>query len=131
MTNLSNSYLAPEVFEALVIEAVAGLPVYFQEKLENIEILVAAWPTSDDNRRAGVTRGSLLLGLYQGIPLTERTHYYNLVPPDTITLYQGPIETVAGNDYQKIKQQVKHTVIHEIAHHFGISDARLHELGAY
>lgn len=127
----SDSHLAPEVFETLVVEAVAGLPVYFQEKLENIEILVANWPTSEDNRRAGVTPGSLLLGLYQGIPLTERTHYYNLVPPDTITLYQGPIEMVAGKDFKKIKQQVKHTVIHEIAHHFGISDARLRELGAY
>lgn len=127
----SDPHLAPEIFEALVVEAVASLPVYFQEKLENIEILVANWPSSEDNRRAGVTPGSLLLGLYQGIPLTERTHYYNLVPPDTITLYQGPIEMVAGKGYKKIKQQVKHTVIHEIAHHFGISDARLRELGAY
>ena len=81
--------------------------------------------------RAGVSSGRLLLGLYQGIPLTERTHYYNLVPPDTITLYQGPIEMVAGDDYKKIRDQVKHTVIHEIAHHFGISDERLRELGAY
>jgi predicted Zn-dependent protease with MMP-like domain len=81
--------------------------------------------------RAGVSRGSLLLGLYQGLPLTERTHYYNLVPPDTITLYQGPIELVADDDYKKIKAQVRRTVIHEIAHHFGISDDRLRELGAY
>ncbi len=127
----SSPHLPPEAFETLVIEAVASLPVYFQEKLENIEILVAIWPSSVDMRRAGVPPGNLLLGLYQGIPLTERTHYYNLVPPDTITLYQGPIETVAGDDYKKIKELVSHTVIHEIAHHFGISDARLRELGAY
>ena len=124
-------HLPQAAFEALVVEAAASLPVYFQEKLENIEILVAAWPTSRDKDRANVPPGSLLLGLYQGIPLTERTHYYNLVPPDTITLFQGPIEIVAGDDYKKIKQQVRHTVIHEVAHHFGISDARLRELGAY
>jgi len=124
-------HLPPEIFEALVVEAVASLPVYFQEKLENIEILVAFWPSAQDKARTGLRPGSLLLGLYQGIPLTERTHYYNLVPPDTITLFQGPIERVAGADYKKIKQQVKHTVVHEIAHHFGISDARLRELGAY
>ena len=124
-------YLPSDQFEALVVEAVAGLPIYFQEKLENIEILVAVWPSRDEMRRAGLSSGSLLLGLYQGIPLTERTHYYNLVPPDTITLYQGPIEMVAGRDESRIRRQVKHTVIHEIAHHFGISDDRLHELGAY
>jgi len=123
--------LPPAAFEALVVEAVASLPVYFQEKLENIEILVAIWPSASEMHRAGVSPGSLLLGLYHGIPLTERTHYYNLVPPDTITLYQGPIEMVAGDDYRKIRDRVKHTVIHEIAHHFGISDDRLRELGAY
>ena len=123
--------LPQATFEALVVEAVASLPVYFQQKLENIEILVATWPTANELRRAGVSRGSLLLGLYHGIPLTQRTHNYNLVPPDTITLYQGPIEMVAGDDYKKIRGQVQHTVIHEIAHHFGISDDRLRELGAY
>lgn len=118
-------------FEDLIIQAVAGLPHYFQEKLENIELLAAVWPSGDEMRRAGLRPGSLLLGLYQGIPLTERTHNYNLVPPDTITLYQGPIERVAGPHKSRIRDQVRHTVIHEIAHHFGISDDRLRELGAY
>ena len=127
----STTKLSPVVFEALVVEALASLPVYFQEKLENIEILIAAWPSSSDLHRTGLSPGGLLLGLYQGIPLTERTHYYNLVPPDTITLFQGPIERVAGDDYMKIKRQVNRTVVHEIAHHFGISDERLRELGAY
>ena len=129
-----NSYkpqLPPEVFEALVVEAVASLPVYFQEKLDNVEILVAAWPSANDLYGAGVSPGGLLLGLYHGIPLTERTHAYNLVPPDTITLFQGPIERVAGPNYERIREQVRHTVVHEIAHHFGIDDDRLHELGAY
>jgi predicted Zn-dependent protease with MMP-like domain len=54
-----------------------------------------------------------------------------LVPPDTITLYQGPIEAEADGDPEEIREQVRRTVVHEIAHHFGISDERLHELGAY
>lgn len=123
--------LTNEEFEALVLEAVAGLPVFFQEKLENVEILVAPWPTQSELRSLGMKPGNLLLGLYQGIPLTERTSSYNLVAPDTITLYQGPIERVSGFNPLRIRQQVKHTVIHEFAHHFGISDERLHELGAY
>ncbi|MDX1414202.1 MAG: metallopeptidase family protein [Candidatus Promineifilaceae bacterium] len=120
-----------EEFENLIVEAVAQLPVFFQEKLDNIEILAAQWPSRQEMQRTGLPPGSLLLGLYQGIPLTERTHYYNLVPPDTITLYQGPIERVAGPDKSRIREQVRRTVIHEIAHHFGISDDRLHELDAY
>ena len=123
--------LSPENFEALVVEALASLPVHFQEKLDNIEILVAAWPSEADLHGVGLSRDSLLLGLYHGIPLTERTHYYNLVPPDTITLFQGPIELVAGTNFERIRNQVRRTVMHEIAHHFGIDDDRLRELGAY
>lgn len=118
-------------FEALIIEALADLPVFFQEQLQNIEILVESWPRQSDQRTAGVEHGSLLLGLYHGVPLTERTSAYQLVTPDTITLYQGPIELVCGGDFERIRAQVKRTVIHEIAHHFGISDDRLRELGAY
>lgn len=118
-------------FEALVIEALTSLPTYFQEKLDNVEILVDDWPTAGDMRRLGMPPGHLILGLYHGIPLTNRTSGYQLVTPDTITLYQGPIESVAGSKPEKIRAQVKHTVIHELAHHFGISDDRLRELGAY
>ncbi len=118
-------------FEALVDEALASLPVYFQEKMDNVAVLVAAWPTRDDLRRADVPSGHTLLGLYSGIPLTRRTSGYNLVAPDTITLFQGPIEAVAGGELTRIREQVRHTFIHELAHHFGISDDRLRELGAY
>ncbi|MCB9420431.1 MAG: metallopeptidase family protein [Ardenticatenaceae bacterium] len=118
-------------FEALVDEALASLPVYFQEKMENVAVLVAIWPTHDDLRRASVPPGHMLLGLYSGIPLTQRTSSYNLVAPDTITLFQGPIEAAAGGELAQIREQVRHTVVHEFAHHFGISDDRLRELGAY
>jgi len=117
-------------FDNLVAEALDLLPVYFQEKMENVEVLVKSWPSRDELRRVGVPSNHTLLGLYSGIPLTERTHSYGLVLPDTITLYQGPIENAAGSR-EEIVHVVRHTVIHEIAHHFGISDDRLRELGAY
>jgi len=123
--------LSPGQFESLVAEAVDSLPLFFQEKMRNIEILIERWPSEADLDRAEVAPGHTLLGLYRGIPLTERTQGYNLVLPDTVTLFQGPIEEAAGGHVERVRQIVRHTVIHEIAHHFGISDARLRQLGAY
>ncbi len=117
-------------FERLVAEVLDQLPPYFQEKMSNIEVLIKPWPGSQELQSAGVGPDSTLLGLYHGIPLTARTHNYALVPPDTITLYQRPIERSAGNQ-ERIPGLIRNTVIHEIAHHFGISDNRLRELGAY
>lgn len=117
-------------FERIVAAALDALPTYFQEKMSNIDVLIKPWPGEDELYEAGVPADSTLLGLYNGIPLTERTHFYGAVPPDTITLYQRPIELEAGSP-ERIPEVVKHTIIHEVAHHFGISDDRLHELGAY
>lgn len=120
-----------ETFERLVVEALDSLPAFFQEKMNNVEVLVEDEPTADLLAEMGMNSATdTLLGLYQGIPLTER-YNYNLVMPDTITLYQKPIETMAGGDYGRIREEVQQTVIHEIAHHFGIDDDRLLELGAY
>lgn len=123
--------LSPALFEQLVAEAMDNLPSFFQEKMSNIELLIEKWPSPVALRKAGVPAGHTLLGLYSGIPLTRRSHAYHLVAPDTITLYQGPIEAQAGPLIEDIRQTVRHTVIHELAHHFGISDERLRELGAY
>lgn len=128
---MSSLHLPRSEFEELVAEALDDLPLFFQEKLDNVEVLIQAWPTQGDLRRAGLSRGRSLLGLYHGVPLTQRTQGYNLVAPDTITLFQGPIERAAGGDRQRIRARVRHTVVHEIAHFFGISDERLRELGAY
>ena len=122
--------LSSSEFERLAADALDDLPPFFQEQMENVEVLVKAWPTRRELEDAGVEPGYTLLGLYHGIPLTERTHNYGLVPPDTITLYQGPIEREAGSP-EDVPRVVRHTVIHEFAHHFGISDDRLRELGAY
>jgi predicted Zn-dependent protease with MMP-like domain len=75
--------------------------------------------------------GSRLLGLYQGVPLTRRTSAYSGALPDKITIYRGPIERLAGDDPVRLDAQVRRVVLHEIAHHFGISDARLVELDRY
>jgi predicted Zn-dependent protease with MMP-like domain len=72
-----------------------------------------------------------LLGLYQGIPLTNRTTGYSGALPDKITIYRGPLERYYGGDPAELQRQVKRVVLHEIAHHFGISDERLHELDRY
>lgn len=117
-------------FELLVAKTLDELPPFIQEKMTNVEVLIEPWPTRGALFRAGVPPGRTLLGLYHGIPLTERTHNYAMVPPDTITLYQQPIEQAAESP-DKVPGLVRHTIIHEVAHHFGISDDRLRELGAY
>ena len=75
--------------------------------------------------------GLPLLGLYQGVPLTRRTTAYSAVPPDRITIYRGPLERLTGGDPDRLRDQVRRVVLHEIAHHFGISDERLRELDRY
>ncbi len=90
------------------------------------------WPTRDQMARVGLSNGSLLLGLYEGVPLTERTTHYGLVAPDKVTIFRGTILRICpANDEEAVRSQVRRTVLHEIAHHFGISDQRLVELGAY
>ena len=117
-------------FESLVAEALDTLPGFIQEKMTNVEVLIEPRPSRQALSRAGVPKGHTLLGLYQGVPLTSRTHHYGMVPPDTITLYQHPIERAAG-DAENVPNVIRRTVMHEVAHHFGISDDRLRELGAY
>lgn len=119
-----------EKFEQLVVQALDDLPEFFREKLQNVEVVVADWPTQAELRSVGMKPGQLLLGLYHGIPQTKRTSHYGLVLPDKITIYRMPIEQVC-HTREKIIYQVQHTVQHELAHHFGIDDDRLRELGAY
>lgn len=121
---------SPEEFEQLVIQALDELPPFFQEKLQNIDVVIADWPTEAELRAVGLKPGQMLLGLYQGIPQTQRTRSYNLALPDKITIYRLPIDRICHTRDQVIAQ-VKRTVKHELAHHFGISDDRLKQLGAY
>lgn len=122
--------LSPERFEHLVAEAIDGLPVPFARRLQNVDIVVEAWPTRRQMRGADTPQDSTLLGLYEGIPLTERGTGYGMVLPDKITIFQGPIEQMCATEAD-VRNQVRHTVIHEIAHFFGISDEQLRRMGAY
>jgi predicted Zn-dependent protease with MMP-like domain len=119
-----------ERFEKLVREAIEKLPEEFRERLENIDIVVADMPTRAQLNTLKERRGQTLLGLYEGVPLTERTHNYGFVVPDKITVFQKSIEAMCRNDAQ-IVAEIQRVVRHEIAHHFGISDDRLEELGRY
>ena len=110
-----------ERFEQLVADAVDSLPAWVLERLVNVEIIVEERPPRGEPG---------LLGRYQGIPLTKRA-YYSGALPDTIRLYRWTIERVAGEDEEALKRVVVHTVEHEVAHFFGISDERLRELDAY
>jgi predicted Zn-dependent protease with MMP-like domain len=119
-----------ERFEQLVNEAVNSLPDEFLEHMDNIDVLVSDLPTPGQLRRGKTGRNNTLLGLYEGVPQTNRTSGYNMVLPDKITIFQQTIESQCRTD-DGIRKLVQHVVLHEIAHHFGISDARLKELGKY
>ena len=106
-------------FEELVSEALDSIPPELVRLLSNCVVLV------EDDVPAG---SPSLLGLYEGTPLTERGQWYSGVLPDRITVYRLPILRMCAND-QDVVDEVRITVIHEIAHHFGIEEDRLHELG--
>ena len=117
-----------EKFEQLVSITIQALPDEFSHRLENIAIVVQDWPSVAQLRRVGLRHSQYLLGLYEGVPLTKRGHRYGLVPPDKITIFQEPIERKCGQSDTKVVAEIARVVKHEIAHHFGISDARLKEL---
>lgn len=112
-------------FDDLVERALDSLPLDLKERMSNVEIVIEDEPPPHMARR--LAPGGELLGLYEGIPLTKRGTYGNVLP-DKISIYQGPIERIY-RDPASIEAAVRRTVIHEIAHHFGIEEERLHELG--
>ena len=107
----------------------ATLPPALLQRVQNVAIVIERRPTARERKQAGIGPGHTLLGLYTGIPLTHRGHEsYNLVLPDRIFIYQEPIESLCSND-DEIRTEVRKTVVHELAHYFGIDDDRLNELG--
>ena len=120
----------PEHFEELVAQAIEALPDQFFVRLENVAIVVEEWPDGNALHSVGVQSPTNLLGLYHGIPHTERTSGYNLVMPDKISIYRSPILMRCRTD-DDVRAMVGRVVRHEIAHHFGIDDDRLLEIGAY
>ncbi len=115
-----------KAFKALVAEALDDLPPYVQEHMENVAVIVEDRASSDRVAREGYE----LLGLYEGINRVDRASGYHLAAPDRITLYWRPIVEEAGPSSEAIRREIRKTVIHEVAHHFGIDDAELERLGA-
>ncbi|MBI4286024.1 MAG: metallopeptidase family protein [Chloroflexi bacterium] len=116
-----------ERFERLVARAVERLPEEFCDRLENIDIVVEDLPSRHQLHQSRIGRGETLLGLYEGVPRTNRTSNYGLVPPDKITIFQKPIEGKCRDD-EEITAEIEKVVRHEIAHHFGTGEARLREI---
>jgi predicted Zn-dependent protease with MMP-like domain len=119
-----------EAFERLVAQALDDLPPEIHKQLDNVDVSVEDWPDPATLRQAGVRHPVQLLGFYHGVPRTRRTHSYGLVLPDKITIYRRPIE-IRSRTPEETRATVRRVVRHEIAHHFGISDNRLREIGAY
>ena len=113
-----------ERFESLVARAVEDLPEEFRDRLDNIDIVVEDRPAAGQLKTVGLASGQTLLGLYEGVPRTRRDIYYGMVPPDKITIFWEPLVREFPDD-GALEEQVRKTVYHEIAHHFGISDAAL------
>ena len=114
-------------FERLVREALSQMPEEIRARLDNVDVVVEDWPSKNQLVGSGIEDGQYLMGLYEGIPQTER-YGYGMVLPDKITLFQKSIEAICSSDEELIEEARK-TVIHEVAHHFGIDDEHLGELG--
>jgi predicted Zn-dependent protease with MMP-like domain len=112
----------PEVdFEQCAQRALDSLPPELRDAMSNVAIVIEDEPPP----------GRRLLGLYQGIPLTRRGSGYAGVAPDKITIFRGPLERHYGADPERLKQEIHRVVLHEIAHHCGISDQRLWDMSRY
>ena len=108
-------------FEEAIDDALSSLPADLRAAMSNVEIVVEDEPP----------HGQPLLGLYRGVPLPRRSSTYSGVLPDKISIFGGPITRLAAGDADRLRREVRHVVLHEIAYHFGISDERLIELDRY
>jgi predicted Zn-dependent protease with MMP-like domain len=117
--------LSSEEFENLIDDALNELPAELAARISNLHIVVEELPRPEDVEDGDVQG---LLGLYEGVPLTQRAAEYYGFLPDRITLYKSNIEDEAGTP-EAVREVIRRTVIHEMAHHFGIDDDRLDELG--
>jgi predicted Zn-dependent protease with MMP-like domain len=115
---------------AMVAKVLDELPATFREAMDNVDTAVEDWPDAETMRRAGVRDPVQLLGFYHGVPLSRRGQNYTLVLPDKISIYRMPI-LMRCRTREEVRALVGRVVRHEVAHHFGIDDARLREIGAH
>ena len=114
-------------FEDLVRQAIESLPEQFLARLENVDVVVADRPTEEQMGASGLPEDETLLGLYEGVPLVDRENY-GLVVPDKITVFQRPLEEMCRTR-EELVEEVRVTVVHEVAHFFGLDDRTLREMG--
>ena len=114
-------------FEALVDRALRRLPRTFKDKLANIAVVVEAWPDDATLAELGIEPPDTLYGLYRGVDLTHRDSSYGNVLPDTVTIYQGPIEEDC-DDEEEMAELVRETVVHEVGHYFGLDDETMERI---
>jgi predicted Zn-dependent protease with MMP-like domain len=114
-------------FEALVERALRRLPKTFKDRLANIAVVVEDWADDATLAELGIEPPDTLYGLYRGVDLTHRDSNYGNVLPDTVTIYQGPIEEDCA-DEQEMAELIRDTVIHEVGHYFGLDDETMERL---
>ena len=114
----------PDKFAQWVREAYLEIPARLRRRIANVAIVVEEEPSAEDLRSARCPRDSTLLGLYHGIPLTERTSSYGMVLPDRISIYRGPIQRLARGEAEA-RRIVKETLWHEVGHYFGMDEQRV------
>jgi predicted Zn-dependent protease with MMP-like domain len=114
-------------FEALVERALRKLPKRFREKVENVAVVVEDWADATTLAEMGIEPPDTLYGLYRGVDLTRRDSSYGNVMPDTITIYQGPIEEDCATEVE-MAELVRETVVHELGHYFGLDDETMEQL---
>ncbi|PYO22625.1 MAG: hypothetical protein DMD88_06195 [Candidatus Rokuibacteriota bacterium] len=114
-------------FEALVERGLRRLPRKFKDKLANIAVVVEDWPDDETLADLGIEPPDTLYGLYRGVDLTHRDSSYGNVLPDTVTIYQGPIEEDCA-DEEEMAELVRETVIHELGHYFGLDDETMERI---
>lgn len=111
--------VSQQEFEKIVAEGLDSLPERYQKNINNVVIVVEDVPTQEQLQKQKVKPGSMLLGLYEGIPLTARGGNYSGVLPDKISIFKRPIEMISNN-FEELADQIKHTLWHEVAHYYGL-----------
>ncbi len=120
--------LSRKRFEALVVRAMETIPEMIRAQMDNVDVVVEQRPTKAQGASLDLAPDDLLFGLYEGTPLTQRGVFTEALLPDKITIFQGPLEDACATE-EEMAEEIRRTVVHEIAHHFGIDEGKLAELG--
>lgn len=119
--------ISDQQFEELINQSMDELPQEYIRGMKNVVVTFDDFPSEEQRQKQQLRHDQTLFGLYEGIPLTKRGSGYNMVLPDKITIFKGPLAH-ATHDLASLKAQVKHTLWHEIAHHFGLGHDRIHDI---